>query len=258
MGNASLPAVRWATASLLIAFPVFLLLSRSTYRALRRDPAKRTSKVRKWLSYLTLFVAALVLIGDLVTLVYYLLAGELTLRFILKVLAVGSVAGAVLLYYLWDLRQDDRTPDPTAKRHRGVRTFAAIVTAVVIASVIGGMWLAGSPGRARAERLDEQRVSDLQSIAQGVDIYWERYERLPVGLESLAAEREVYVAAHVDPVTGAPYEYSPTGERSYELCAVFAGAGQPERAARPYGEPERFWRHTAGRSCYSLQVHEQP
>ncbi len=48
-------AVRWSTSSLIIAFPTFLVLSRILYRAVRRDPEKRTSKIRKWLTYLTLF-----------------------------------------------------------------------------------------------------------------------------------------------------------------------------------------------------------
>ena len=50
-GFLELAAVRWSIASLIIAFPIFLLLSRAMYRAIRRDPEKRTSKVRKWLTY---------------------------------------------------------------------------------------------------------------------------------------------------------------------------------------------------------------
>src|SRR5258705_849761 len=71
----SAQAIRGAAAGLLIAFPVFLALSSYIGRALRRDPAKRTSRVRKWLTYLTLFVAALVILGDLTVLVTRMLPG---------------------------------------------------------------------------------------------------------------------------------------------------------------------------------------
>lgn len=101
-------SVRAATAALLIAFPIFLLLTRFLERQAERDPDKRGSRVRKWLTYLTLFVAAGTLIGDLIALVSGLLSGELTLRFLLKVLTIFFIAGTSFLYYLWDLRQDEK------------------------------------------------------------------------------------------------------------------------------------------------------
>ena len=57
---------------------------------------------------MTLFLAATVLIGDLITLVYNLLGGELSLRFVLKVLVVGTIAGAIFGYYLRDLRREEK------------------------------------------------------------------------------------------------------------------------------------------------------
>lgn len=105
-----LSLIRGATASLLISFPVFFFVATLLQRTLRRDPEKRGSKIRKWLTYITLFVAAGVIIGDLITLVTNVLAGELTLRFILKVLSVLLIAGTGFGYYLWDLRQEEREP----------------------------------------------------------------------------------------------------------------------------------------------------
>jgi hypothetical protein len=104
------PAIRWSVSALVISFPVFAFLSQRISRDVARHPIKRLSPVRRWLTYLTLFIAATVLIGDLTTLVYNVLGGELSLRFGLKVLVVGVLAGTVLGWYLWDLRREEATP----------------------------------------------------------------------------------------------------------------------------------------------------
>lgn len=100
-------AIRWAVASLIIAFPIFLYMSRLLNRAVKFDPSKRGSKVRKWLTYMTLFIAASMIVCDLIVLIYYFLAGGLGLRFLLKTLTVGIIAGSIFGYYLWDLRQEE-------------------------------------------------------------------------------------------------------------------------------------------------------
>ena len=99
--------IRWAISALVIAFPVFAFVARRVSLDVDRHPIKRLSPVRRWLTYLTLFVAAIVLIGDMTALVYNLLGGDLSLRFVLKVAVVAAIAGTVFGYYLWDLRQEE-------------------------------------------------------------------------------------------------------------------------------------------------------
>lgn len=100
-------SIRWSISWLIVAFPVFMYLSWSTERDIDRDPMKRASKVRRWLTYLTLFSAACALLGDFTTLVYNALGGELTVRFVLKVLTVALISGTAFVYYLNDIRQDE-------------------------------------------------------------------------------------------------------------------------------------------------------
>ena len=109
MDSSIADAIRLSTSSLVIAFPVFYYVSWILHKASERDPDKRSSKIRKWLTYITLFITAGVIIGDSITLVYNLLGGELTLRFTLKVLTIGAIAGTIFGYYLWDLRQEEKT-----------------------------------------------------------------------------------------------------------------------------------------------------
>ncbi len=105
--QASREVIRWSMSWLIVTFPVFALVSRHTARAVRDDPGRRLSKVRRWLTYLTLFVAASILIGDVTSIVYNLLGGEITTRFALKVLTVGAITGSVFAYFHRDLRQGE-------------------------------------------------------------------------------------------------------------------------------------------------------
>src|SRR5688572_20092081 len=106
--RASADIMRWKIATLIVSFPVFLFMSRVTSREIARDPRKRASAVRRWLTYLTLFIAASVIIGDVIVLVYNALGGDMTMRFVLKVLAAGLIAGLIFGHYLKDLRADEK------------------------------------------------------------------------------------------------------------------------------------------------------
>jgi hypothetical protein len=101
-------AIRWSSSALIVATPVFLAMTALTAREIRRDPIKRASKVRRALTYATLLIAAVVLIGDVTTLVYNVLGGELTTRFLLKVLVVAAIAASGFGYYLATLRADEK------------------------------------------------------------------------------------------------------------------------------------------------------
>jgi Domain of unknown function (DUF5671) len=100
--------IRWNVSVIVVAFPLFFLTFRSVTRTIARDPTKRASRPRKWLTYLTLFVAGVALVGDLVVLVYNVLGGELTVRFILKVLTVAVIGGGIFTFFLSDMRKEER------------------------------------------------------------------------------------------------------------------------------------------------------
>jgi Domain of unknown function (DUF5671) len=246
----SAETIRWSAAALFIAFPLFMVLSRRTYRATREDPEMRTSKVRKWLTYLTLFVAAATLLCDGITLVYYLLGGELTTRFLFKALTICVVAGGVFGYYLWDLRQGEAKAEALARPHRGVRVLAAAVILAVGAALAGSFVALGTVGAARDRRIDDIRLQHLALIAVNIDNYWSHQRALPPDLQTLAGDRTNAPRDINDPESGALYEYTPGEGRSYELCATFDGE---ERQPPVYGG-ERFWGHPQGRHCFEIEV----
>lgn len=236
--------IRWAVARVVIAFPVFLIASIRAALILRRDPAERLSPVRRWLTYIAMFLAVCVVIGDLVTLIAYLLSGETTARFLVKVVVVAAVAGGILAHYLQDLRDEAR------ERSAAATPLLLILGVATTAFAVGsGLWLIGSPANEAARRTDDRRVQNLQAIATAIDLFWQRAEGLPENLAALGAELSVPLEA-TDPETGEPYDYRAAGGKEYELCASFSRASESvTRDAR--------WTHGAGRQCFSLTAAEE-
>ncbi|MGC1308927.1 MAG: hypothetical protein WA885_17000 [Phormidesmis sp.] len=133
------------------------------------------------------------------------------------------------------------------------RAFVAISFVCVIAAVVAGFWLLGSPGRQRLLSLDQERVQDLSAIASDLqrattNATGESTEPLPEQLPEYTLATE-YAR---DPVTDEPYEYNRLSNTEYELCATFATAyDAQERDARRFIQPN--WMHPAGRHCFELE-----
>lgn len=247
-----LDGVLWATATLIVVFPVYILLSRLLGKEMAAEPEKRELRVRKWLVYLTLFLAAVAIIVDVVRLVYNFLSGELTIPFFLKIFVVLLVAMAIFVYYIWDVRRkaDVQTAIP--------KTLAWAVSVIVFGSIVGGFFIVGTPSHQRDVRLDNQRVNDLQNIqGQGLN-YWQQKNTLPTTLADLSDSISGFVAP-VDP-DGVAYEYVMKDALTFELCAVFktasVGTDTGGRYSKPMpvgfsGDPfSQNWSHQSGRACF--------
>jgi hypothetical protein len=109
--RSTLQAIRWALSTLIVTFPLFLYVAWIVSSDIRRAPIRRASRIRRQLTFVTLFLAAVALVGDVIAVVYNFLGGELTTRLMLKVLVVAIIAGSVFAYYLLELRADEREPE---------------------------------------------------------------------------------------------------------------------------------------------------
>ena len=247
--------IRWSMASLMIVFPVYLLISWLLNKDYGENPEKRELKIRKWLVYFTLFLAAIIIITDLVTLVYNFLGGDLTARFILKVLVILLVAGTIFGYYLSDLK------NKISQRRLGALAWA--VGLIILISVITGFFTAGSPFKARLYRFDERRINDLQVLQNEIINYWIQKDKLPANLLDLKNDITGF-AAPADPAANSSYEYSIKSPLSFELCANFNLASEGE-LGRPKAAPivtyyegpypyQQNWNHEAGRACFSRTI----
>ncbi|MEZ5937502.1 MAG: DUF5671 domain-containing protein [Hyphomonadaceae bacterium] len=99
--------VRYAISSLVVGAPLFTWLALYLRKQRRNNPAMQRSRVRKWLTYVTLIIAACTLIGDAIALVFSFLSGDLSSRLFLKILVIALIAGGVFLYFIRDAEKGD-------------------------------------------------------------------------------------------------------------------------------------------------------
>lgn len=256
-GQSDLSGVRWSMAAVIVAFPLFLWLTRILLKEMSQHAEKAAGGVRRWLTYLTLFVAATALMGDVITLVFQLLQGELSIRFLLKVAVVLLVAGSVFSYYFLSLRVE-----PGSAKFAAVnRSFFAFAIAAVAVVLVWGAFIVGSPVAERARRFDDRRVEDFRMIVMEIEnIAYDGTMKpvsptgemmppskpLPKTLEQVRAGAMYATPDIFDPETGEPYEYTVLTSTTYELCAVFSFVREEKY--------DILWNHPAGRHCYSIDV----
>ncbi|OGJ15057.1 hypothetical protein A2585_00580 [Candidatus Nomurabacteria bacterium RIFOXYD1_FULL_39_12] len=220
-------------------------------REFTKEPDRKNILIRKWLSYITLFIAGATLAGDLVMVLYYFIDGQaLTTGFLLKVLSVLVVSVCVFLYYISDIR--DRLTSFSRKIWR------VVAFVIVAGSIVWGFSVLGSPHTQRLLKYDEQKINDLMNINSQVTMHYELKGFLPTALSDLISLNN-YSFMPVDQQTGKAYEYKLLGQsaRAYELCAEFNKASndkgnQTTAMKYPYGDVS--WTHGSGRYCFERAV----
>ena len=149
--------------------------------------------------------------------------------------------------------------------------IAAIV--LVVAVLVTGFILLGSPSKQRSIALDARRVQDLQTLANQINEYSRQHalelrasstsSTSPASLQDIVSYTTKYGSKLVmsDPISNIPYEYRKTGERDYELCAEFATDSKDSNTRNnyypsPYGGT--LWEHPAGRHCFTFAINKSP
>lgn len=240
-------ALASSIASILVAFPIYLFVMRLIIRDARLDPEKLESGVRKWLTYIALLIAAAVMIGDLVTVLEFFLRGEFTSRFLAEAATVILISGAVLWYYLGELKR----PQSDARSSFDLRDVSAASSAslVIVIAVVFGFLNLGGPSNQRLVQADSKRVQNLVALAFQVNNKWTSSNHiLPSSMDSPQAN------SLNDPLTHQPYEYHAESENEYELCATFDRDNRKDTPA----DQNTFWNHPKGHFCFTLDPSQPP
>lgn len=253
-------AIRFSIASLIIIFPLYLYLTRLVNEDIRQNPEKKEIGVRKWLIYLTLFVAGVTIIIDLIVLINTFLGGEeLTFGFILKVVSVLVVIGGVFLYYLYDLR------GKWERSKKLSQTIGGVVSLLVLSAIVGGFFIIGSPQTQRLIRFDQDKIQDLTSIQWEIVNFYQQKERLPETLEELEDPLTGFILPQ-DSQTEREYGYVQVEDLEFQLCAEFnkESRGYSTEKVRPvkvdtslrygYGFENENWIHGEGEACFERTI----
>lgn len=247
--------IRFSMASLIVLFPTYVLLMQLIRKATETDPSRAHVWVRRWALYLALFVAGASLAGDLIALINTFLSGEITTRFLLKVLVVFLVAGAFLLHFLADLR------GYWQKNPTYLRFVAAGACVLAFAAVASGFAIIGSPMTARAYAADELKVQDLTSIQWQIVSYYQAKQKLPENLSEVADPISGFVVPK-DKETGASYGYEVVNPTTFKLCATFNKESRNRapgvsEAPKVILGPDENWQHSAGNQCFTRTIDPQ-
>lgn len=251
--------LRSGLASLVIFLPAYLFLDYRIEALKRSDPGQGGSRVRRKLTYLTLYLTLIILMFDASSLVSFWLNGELDQRVSLKCLIIAGLAAWILARYLYEMTTDEHFGSGDAPLLRKVSL--GLLVAVALAAVVGAMQNIDSPGTERKRQADAARETALQQIDNSIMTYHRAYQKLPASLAEVA--RFQHVRFPRDPETRQSYRYERIGERNYRLCAVFRAARTPEQIIGETGPYEAayaftpFAEHPAGRHCFDLEVREE-
>lgn len=247
--SSSQSSMRFSLALLIVFFPVYLALTRVVNQA-RRVSEVTYNTLTKWLIYLSLLVAGIAMLIDLVVVIMYFLEGEISTRFLMKAAAVLVVIGAVFYYYLrdaqgyWQMRMGMSV------------MYGAIASAIVIGAIAASLYHLEMPRDARQAKIDNEQVGTLQDMQWRIEEYYRMNDMLPVDLTTLYDEFPVPEA----PDGRAAYEYVVTGEKTYQLCATFVRSSTPgadtvtRPAIVPGLEKNYNWDYQPGHWCFDREI----
>ena len=263
-------SVAWPISMLIVLVPALYIIEWLINRDILRMPEKKDLWIRKWRVYLIIFSAIVLIGGDLITLINTYLNGEITSRFVYKIIVILLVGGVVGKYYFFSLYSEMKWSKFVTKVNP---VFGIVLTA---AAVVMGFVAVGSPATQRAYRLDSQRINDLTTIQYQIINYWQQKAKLPLALADLNDSISGFTIP-TDPETKAEYSYTSKGVTStkdapngisFELCATFSRATQDGKGRGDYyggsigvsypvydssypiiGGGDN-WKHEAGQSCF--------
>jgi len=239
--------LKFAISALVITTPIFYLIINLIYRGLRKEELSKESGIRRWLTYFTVLVSALIILGVFIGVINSFLSGDLTSQFILKALAMLVIAGLVFSFYFYDIKRQAVT-----KKDRILKIFFWVTLTLTVAAFVASWFFVESPRTARDRRLDQIVVNNIYSLESAVNSYYDRYKKLPENLEAIGAESDIYLDSRnlIDPETKEAIVYEKIGEKDFQLCATFrydSSSTDDRRTLTNYLENSRY--HGAGYQC---------
>jgi hypothetical protein len=242
--------LKFAISAILIAAPIFYVMSRLIYKHLFKGDLDKDSGIRRWLTYFILFVSAVVIIVFLIVTINNFLNGEWTSKFLLKMLTVIGIAAVVFTFYLYDIRR----PKVLKKKDVVIKIYFGASVAVIIAVFVSALFLVETPTEARNRRVDERIINNFSNIENGINSYYNTNHKLPASLNDLGKEA-MAVDSLIDPTTREQFVYRAGSGLDYQLCADFRTDNKNSHDAI-YQYVDQNRRHLAGYQCLDFKAYD--
>jgi len=261
--------IAWPISVLVILVPLLYVFEYLINKDIAKSSEKAELWIRRWRVYLTLFITGATIVGDLIVLLSVYLNGEISSRFLYKVLAVVVISGIIFAYYILSKNTFINQGKNTTKN-----IFAILGIVITLLAVVLGFIVVGSPTKQRNLRFDNTRVSDLGNIQWQIINHWQQKGSLPTTLTDLNDSLSGYIVP-TDPETKAVYGYKISTTNSklgFELCADFSLA-TPDNKGRGdyygntgysiapdamysvgYPDGDNNWKHSASKSCFTRAI----
>ena len=98
--------IQFQLASLIVAAPIFVGFFMVVRRQIRKNPSVRALPLRKGVIYITLFIASIIVIADLIWNIYEFLSADFSANGLLHLLVLVLIAGSVIAYLSYDIKED--------------------------------------------------------------------------------------------------------------------------------------------------------
>lgn len=227
-GHFDQDSLRFGISALIISFLVYYIILYFLNRKLVNEEIKQDSIIRKFITYLALFVFSAMSIGSLVTLLYNFLNGELSSKSLLKIIVFFLVSLFYLAFYLWEIRRKEFSQNIYLSLY-----FVSM--AVSFSAIIIGFSIVDSPRVTKEKKIDREIINSMNSMQYDIEDFYKDDNRLP------ESEKEVKFRKNI--------QYKKTGNTTYELCSVFL---QPAEKEDDYYSEN--WSHPAGKYCFKKDV----
>ncbi len=200
--------MRFAIASLVVMFPLYLYFAFTTSSDIQEDISKAKLAIRKNIFYLIAIITGITIIGTLIFAIYNWLGGELTSRFMSKAFVTLLIAAGVFTYTRYSLRRD------FSVKNKIPMAIASAASALVLIGIVFSVSVLGTPDTVRKLKYDDQRLQDLSSIQQQVLSYWQTNKKLPQSLDKLQDQFSGY-STQRDPRDDSSYIYKIIEDTKY-------------------------------------------
>lgn len=250
-GDFSQDALRFAISAIIIAAPIFFVMTRLINKNLLSGKMEKESGIRKWLTYFILLVSAVVMIGWFIATVGSFLNGELTAKFILKSLTSILISALIFSFYLYDIKRED-----VSKNNNVIRIYFYGAMAIAAIALVASFFFIDSPLKVRDQKFDQAIINKFSQIDYAVNAYYGENKKLPTDLNTLLNGGSTYyiIASDLtDPGTGKIFDYKIDAKDSYELCSTFRTENKSQADDKSYYVDTR-WLHDAGYQCLKQRV----